>query len=100
MVKSSFFGETSKTLCETWFNLPYNDKKVRWRFYVNFVWKVVELAMSCVSRSSNKRPTMNSVVKELKECLDIESVDNDKESKDSIGVIQMIMENRLGLWAR
>uniref|UniRef100_M4EHX1 non-specific serine/threonine protein kinase n=1 Tax=Brassica campestris TaxID=3711 RepID=M4EHX1_BRACM len=35
----------------------------------NTVWKILELAMSCVSHSSSDRPTMSRVVNVLKECL-------------------------------
>ncbi|XP_056843713.1 probable LRR receptor-like serine/threonine-protein kinase At1g07560 isoform X3 [Raphanus sativus] len=35
----------------------------------NTVWKILELAMSCVSHSSSDRPTMPKVVNVLKECL-------------------------------
>ncbi|CAH8357036.1 unnamed protein product [Eruca vesicaria subsp. sativa] len=39
----------------------------------NTVWKILELAMSCVSQSSSDRPTMSKVVNVLKECLISES---------------------------
>ncbi|XP_010473989.1 PREDICTED: probable LRR receptor-like serine/threonine-protein kinase At2g28960 isoform X1 [Camelina sativa] len=35
----------------------------------NTVWRILELAMSCVSHSSSDRPTMSKVVNILKECL-------------------------------
>ncbi|KAL0897394.1 hypothetical protein Bca101_081355 [Brassica carinata] len=35
----------------------------------NTVWKILELAMSCVSHSSSDRPDMSKVVNVLKECL-------------------------------
>ncbi|CAF1830241.1 unnamed protein product [Brassica oleracea var. botrytis] len=35
----------------------------------NTVWKILELAMSCVSHSSSDKPTMSKVVNVLKECL-------------------------------
>nr|QAS62453.1 leucine-rich repeat receptor-like protein kinase [Sedum alfredii] len=38
----------------------------------NSVWKAVELAMKCVSTTSDKRPTMSEVVIELNECLNME----------------------------
>ncbi|KAI4305450.1 hypothetical protein L6164_028815 [Bauhinia variegata] len=38
-------------------------------FDSNSAWKAVELAMACVSPNSTRRPTMNVVVNELKECL-------------------------------
>ncbi|KAI4305455.1 hypothetical protein L6164_028820 [Bauhinia variegata] len=38
-------------------------------FDSNSAWKAVELAMACVSPNSTRRPTMNAVVNQLKECL-------------------------------
>ncbi|WZY89967.1 hypothetical protein YC2023_046702 [Brassica napus] len=35
----------------------------------NIAWKILELAISCVSHSSSDRPTMSKVVNVLKECL-------------------------------
>ncbi|XP_059645558.1 LOW QUALITY PROTEIN: putative leucine-rich repeat receptor-like serine/threonine-protein kinase At2g19230 [Cornus florida] len=45
------------------------DPRLHRDFNVNSVWKAVELAMSCVSRNPTRRPTMNYVVMELRECL-------------------------------
>lgn len=39
---------------------------------INSIWKAIEVAMSCVSFTSNKRPTMTYVVMELKQCLAME----------------------------
>ncbi|XP_010470015.1 PREDICTED: probable LRR receptor-like serine/threonine-protein kinase At2g28960 isoform X2 [Camelina sativa] len=39
------------------------------------VWKALEIAMSCVNPSSEKRPTMSQVTNELKQCL---TLDNSK----------------------
>ncbi|WCJ39655.1 Leucine-rich repeat protein kinase family protein [Euphorbia peplus] len=36
---------------------------------VNSVWKVVELAMACLSKSAGQRPTMNQLVTQLNQCL-------------------------------
>ncbi|WCJ39654.1 Leucine-rich repeat protein kinase family protein [Euphorbia peplus] len=36
---------------------------------VNSVWKVVELAMACLSISAGERPTMNQLVTQLNQCL-------------------------------
>lgn len=35
----------------------------------NTVWRILELAISCVSHSSSDRPNMSKVVNVLKECL-------------------------------
>ncbi|KAK8664312.1 hypothetical protein V6N13_084109 [Hibiscus sabdariffa] len=45
------------------------DPRLQGDFDVNSAWKVVEIAMVCMSRASVKRPTMNYVVTELAECL-------------------------------
>ncbi|CAN6997892.1 unnamed protein product [Brassica rapa subsp. trilocularis] len=48
------------------------DPKLMGDFDTNGVWKAVELALACVSPTSNRRPTMPHVVMELKECLESE----------------------------
>ncbi|KAE7999157.1 hypothetical protein FH972_003624 [Carpinus fangiana] len=48
------------------------DTRLSRNFNINSAWKVVEIAMACVSPTSAKRPTMSQVVVELKECLAIE----------------------------
>jgi serine/threonine protein kinase len=48
------------------------DPRLRGNFNINSAWKAVEIAMACVSPTSAKRPTMNQVVAELKECLPTE----------------------------
>ena len=48
------------------------DPKLQGNFNRDTAWKVVELAIACVSYASIKRPTMNDVVMELKNCLQAE----------------------------
>ena len=48
------------------------DPRLHENFSINSAWKVVEIAMACVSPTSTQRPTMRHVVAELKECLDTE----------------------------
>ncbi|KAL1194263.1 putative LRR receptor-like serine/threonine-protein kinase [Cardamine amara subsp. amara] len=54
------------------------------------VWKVVEIAMSCLNPSSTRRPTMSQVVIALNECLPSENsrggASRDMDSKSSIEV--------------
>ncbi|BFG24354.1 hypothetical protein CerSpe_106280 [Prunus speciosa] len=45
------------------------DPRLERHFNTNAVWKVVEIAMACVSPNAIKRPTMSQVVVELKESL-------------------------------
>uniref|UniRef100_A0A2N9G8P4 Protein kinase domain-containing protein n=1 Tax=Fagus sylvatica TaxID=28930 RepID=A0A2N9G8P4_FAGSY len=58
-------------------------------YNINSVWKAVEIAMVCVSPTSSKRPKMDQVVAELKECLVTELAQrkegDESESKDSVG---------------
>ncbi|KAJ4787500.1 Leucine-rich repeat protein kinase family protein [Rhynchospora pubera] len=50
------------------------DTKMQGEYDVNSVWKVAELALKCVSHASSQRPTMPDVVDELKECMELEAV--------------------------
>ncbi|XP_044479466.1 putative leucine-rich repeat receptor-like protein kinase At2g19210 [Mangifera indica] len=64
------------------------DPRLNGDFETNSVWKAVEIAMTCVSPTSAKRPTMNQVVMELHEALEMEvarkKMGKDAESKDSM----------------
>ncbi|KAM7473296.1 hypothetical protein LguiB_020539 [Lonicera macranthoides] len=75
------------------------DPRLREEFDVNSVWKAVELAMACVSRTSTKRPTMNYVVTELKECLAVE-IAKRTDSKDSVRLISMNLDSGMDPQAR
>ncbi|KAM7468857.1 hypothetical protein LguiA_007040 [Lonicera macranthoides] len=75
------------------------DPRLRGEFDVNSVWKVVELAMACVSRTSTKRPTMDYVVMELKECLAAE-IAKHADSKNSVRLISMNLDSGMGPRAR
>ncbi|KAK1440711.1 hypothetical protein QVD17_06542 [Tagetes erecta] len=45
------------------------DPRLHGDYETNTAWKVIELAMTCVDSWSVKRPTMNDVVIDLKDCL-------------------------------
>ncbi|TXG46270.1 hypothetical protein EZV62_028233 [Acer yangbiense] len=59
------------------------DPSLEGDFETNSAWKAVELALACASHVSSKRPTMNDVVTELKECLAMETTrkKNDRGSE-------------------
>ncbi|TXG68713.1 hypothetical protein EZV62_003648 [Acer yangbiense] len=59
------------------------DPSLEGDFETNSAWKAVELALACASHVSSKRPTMNDVVTELKECLAMETArkKNDRGSE-------------------
>ncbi|TXG68744.1 hypothetical protein EZV62_003679 [Acer yangbiense] len=48
------------------------DQRLQGDFDINSAWKIVELAMYCVSTTSLRRPTMNHVVTVLNDCLAME----------------------------
>ncbi|KAK1360240.1 Protein kinase domain-containing protein [Heracleum sosnowskyi] len=64
------------------------DPSFRGNYDVNAVWKAVELALACASGIPSNRPTMNTVVMELKECLAI-------DPGNSIGMVSMDLENSM-----
>ncbi|KAK4781179.1 hypothetical protein SAY87_017285 [Trapa incisa] len=49
------------------------DSRLRGQLKDSAAWKVVEIAMSCISPSSCKRPNMEGVLSDLKECLRLET---------------------------
>ncbi|KAK1360239.1 putative BRASSINOSTEROID INSENSITIVE 1-associated receptor kinase 1 [Heracleum sosnowskyi] len=71
------------------------DPSFRGNYDVNAVWKAVELALACASQISSNRPTMNTVVMELKECLAIEINSHDTDPVNSIGMVSMDLENSM-----
>ncbi|XP_059638955.1 probable LRR receptor-like serine/threonine-protein kinase At1g05700 [Cornus florida] len=77
------------------------DPKLEEDYDVNSAWKVVELAMACVSRTSTRRPTIDNVVMELKECLATEVARHESDqSNDSIRMIPMNSESGVSPMAR
>ncbi|XVE51998.1 hypothetical protein DITRI_Ditri02bG0085000 [Diplodiscus trichospermus] len=69
------------------------DPRLRGDFDVNSAWKAVEVAMTCVSPTSTRRPTMNQVVQELTQCLLAERArtvrGHENELQDSVGMMTM-----------
>ncbi|XP_072959414.1 putative leucine-rich repeat receptor-like protein kinase At2g19210 [Typha angustifolia] len=65
------------------------DRRLRGKYDVNSVWKVLELAMICTQEYSTQRPTMADVVVHLKESLTLEtscmSGENPYSERPSIG---------------
>ncbi|XP_023521501.1 LRR receptor-like serine/threonine-protein kinase IOS1 [Cucurbita pepo subsp. pepo] len=65
------------------------DPRLQGQYDTNSVWKTAEVAMACVAANSSRRPTMNDVVAELKDCLAMElSRKLENRSLDSINSIQ------------
>jgi len=58
------------------------DTKLHGNFNINSAWKVVEIAMACVSPTSAKRPNMSQLVAELKESLATELARTSQHESD------------------
>lgn len=48
------------------------DSRLNGGFNTNSAWKILETAMACVVPTPIQRPTISQVVRELKECLEME----------------------------
>ncbi|KAL0378559.1 UNVERIFIED_CONTAM: putative LRR receptor-like protein kinase [Sesamum radiatum] len=59
------------------------DPRLERSYNVNVAWRVVELAMACVSSNSSSRPNMSYVVRELKECVPQPVI---RSSNDAAGI--------------
>lgn len=80
-----------RPLVEAWDVWSFVDPRVKESIQnQNSVWKVIDVAVTCVKRSSLERPKMSHVVTELKECLamemDFTSQGSYTETSDSIGM--------------
>jgi serine/threonine protein kinase len=56
------------------------DKKLQGEFNISSAWKVVEIAMSCISQTVSERPDISQVLAELKECLSLDMVQSNNGS--------------------
>ncbi|KAJ4829904.1 hypothetical protein Tsubulata_025133, partial [Turnera subulata] len=73
------------------------DPKLYGSYDVNSGWRVIELALSCLSSSPADRPTMNQVVTELNECFaTLTREDEDtSQSKDSVELMSLQLHSGL-----
>ncbi|KAK3220072.1 hypothetical protein Dsin_014042 [Dipteronia sinensis] len=79
------------------------DQRLHGDFDSNSAWKIVELAMHCVSQTSIRRPTMSHVVIVLKDCLAMEMARKDghaNEPKDQHEMFNVNLNSELGPTAR
>ncbi|KAK0597926.1 hypothetical protein LWI29_029978 [Acer saccharum] len=79
------------------------DQRLHGDFDSNSAWKIVELAMHCVSQTSIRRPTMSHVVIVLKDCLAMEMARTNghgNEPKDQHEMFSVNMNSELAPTAR
>uniref|UniRef100_J3MWT6 Protein kinase domain-containing protein n=1 Tax=Oryza brachyantha TaxID=4533 RepID=J3MWT6_ORYBR len=55
------------------------DERLKDSYDVSSMWKVVDTAMMCTTYDASRRPTMSTVVIQLKECLALEEAHVDKD---------------------
>ncbi|KAK1436872.1 hypothetical protein QVD17_02656 [Tagetes erecta] len=71
------------------------DHRLKGGFDINIAWKVTEIALACVDHISVKRPAMNDVAIELKNCLQAEKTRIGKPNNQS-GEISFDIESMSG----
>ena len=76
------------------------DPRLQGNFNENSAWKVIEIAMACVSSTSFERPPMSEVVIKLKECLTSKLTQRDCESNYSVEMVNMNKITKLNPLAR
>ncbi|KAM0847868.1 hypothetical protein ACQ4PT_054754 [Festuca glaucescens] len=59
------------------------DARMGGIYNVNSVWKVVEIALKCSAYASTQRPTMNNIVVQLQECIELEEDRFTEDGNDS-----------------
>ena len=50
------------------------DMRLQGEFSIDSAWKVVEVAMACISQPATERPDISQILAELKECLSLSMV--------------------------
>ncbi|CAA6667507.1 unnamed protein product [Spirodela intermedia] len=62
------------------------DPKLQGEFNINMAWKIVEIAMSCATTTSEERITMSNAVTQLMECVEV------NESHSVLGSVNSSMQ--------
>jgi serine/threonine protein kinase len=60
------------------------DTRLQGEFRINSAWKIVEIAMSCISQNAVERPDISQILVELNECLSLDMVRSNRESARDI----------------
>ncbi|GJT56804.1 leucine-rich repeat transmembrane protein kinase protein [Tanacetum coccineum] len=68
------------------------DPRLRGIFNIDNAWKLVELAIECVSNTATKRPAMNDVAMDLKHCLQAEKTPQRTKSSNQSGYAPLNLE--------
>jgi hypothetical protein len=60
------------------------DTRLQGEFRINSAWKIVEIAMSCISQNAVERPDISQILVELNECLSLDMIRRNRESARDI----------------
>jgi len=75
------------------------DTKLQGEFSINSAWKVVEIAMSCISQTVTERPDIRQILAELNECLSLDMVQcGSTRSRDAL--VSLAIESETTILAR
>jgi hypothetical protein len=77
------------------------DTRLQGEFGINSAWKVVEIAMSCISQNAVERPDISQILVELNECLSLDMVRSNSESaRDIVEMSSLSIESETAPLAR
>ncbi|KAF3445137.1 hypothetical protein FNV43_RR14830 [Rhamnella rubrinervis] len=76
------------------------DPRLRGDFNISSAWKAVEMANACVRYKSIQRPTMNQVVVELNQCLELEIAPKKYGHDNKISMMNLNLDTELAPLAR
>ena len=74
------------------------DTRLQGEFSISSAWRVVEIAMSCISQTTAERPGISQISAELKECLSLEMVQRNNGStrdRDNLVSVATISESTI-----
>ncbi|KAK7390576.1 hypothetical protein VNO78_25885 [Psophocarpus tetragonolobus] len=77
------------------------DPRLKEEFNTNSAWKLVDIAMSCISPTAAERPDISEILPELKECLSLEmNQRDDRRSKTTFELNSLQIDSEIFPLAR
>ncbi|AET01547.2 LRR kinase family protein [Medicago truncatula] len=74
------------------------DMRLQGEFSIDSAWKVVEIAMSCISQTATERPDISQIFAELKKCVPLEMVQTNNgstRSRDDLVSVATVSETTI-----
>ncbi|RHN39164.1 putative transferase [Medicago truncatula] len=72
--------------------------RLQGEFSIDSAWKVVEIAMSCISQTATERPDISQIFAELKKCVPLEMVQTNNgstRSRDDLVSVATVSETTI-----